>query len=121
MVCFKGLQQDGGLYFSVVDVEDALAELGSSFLVHHSLHKPKAAQVPTIEPSSFAHRFSIRVERGADDGSEAYYSQSVCHDMSSLIPEFFLCSGVKLLSGRLDGGRICFYIGSFAISLFNGN
>ena len=89
MVCFKGFQREGGLYLYVVDAEDAPTESGCSFLVHRSLHKPKAAQVPTIEPSSFAHLFSIRVERGADDGSEAYYSQSVCHDMSSLIPEFF--------------------------------
>ena len=75
---------------SVVDVEDALAESGSSFLVHCSLPRPKAVHVPTIEPSSFAQRFSIRVERGDDDGSEACYLQTVCYDKSSLIFEFFM-------------------------------
>ena len=70
MVCFKRFQWDGGLYLSVLDAEDTSAELGSSFLVHRSLRKPKAAQVLTIEPSSFAQQFSIRVERGADDGSD---------------------------------------------------
>jgi len=54
MVCFKGFPRDGGLYLSIVDAEDALAESGNSFLVHHSLRRPKAMQVPTIEPSSFA-------------------------------------------------------------------
>ena len=53
MVCFKGFQGDGGLYFSVIDTEDPPAELGSSFLVYHSLRRPKTTQVPTIESSSF--------------------------------------------------------------------
>ena len=64
MVCFKGLQQDGGLYLSIVDMEDALAESVRLFL------SPFFAQVPTIKLSSFAQRFFIRVERTADDGSE---------------------------------------------------
>jgi len=103
MVCYNGFLWDNGLYLSIVDAEDALAKSGSSFLIYRSLRTPKATQVPTIESSSFAQRFSIRVERGANDGSEACYLQSVCHDRSSLITEF-LYSGVKLLLGRLDGG-----------------
>jgi len=59
MVYFKGFLRDGGLYLSIVDAEDAPAESGSSFYVHRSLHRPKAAQLPTIEPSPFAQRFSI--------------------------------------------------------------
>ena len=90
MVYFKGFQRDGGLYLSVVDVEDALAESGSLFLFTVlCVRRPKAAQVPTIKLSSFAQRFSIRVERGADDCSEARYLQSVYHDSSNLITKFF--------------------------------
>ena len=99
MVCFKGFQRDGGLYLSIVDAEDASAELGSSFRVHRSLCRTKAAQVPTIEPSSFARRFSTRVERGADLGSKACYLQSVQHDRSSLIAEFFIL-GHQIIAGK---------------------
>jgi len=51
------------------------------------------------------------VEQGANDGSEACYLQSVYHDRSGLIIEFFLCSGIKLLSGRLDGAEFAFIWG----------
>ena len=73
MVCFKGFPWDTGLYLSMVDTVDALAESGSSFLVHRSLRRPKATKLQTIELSSFAQRFSIRVERGVDDGFKACY------------------------------------------------
>jgi len=53
MVCFKGFRRYGGLYLSVVDVEDAPAESWSSFRIHRSLRRPKVVQLPTIEPSSF--------------------------------------------------------------------
>jgi len=33
----------------------------------------------------------------------------------------FLCLGIKLLPRRLDGGWVCFYVGSLPISLFTGN
>ena len=99
MVCFKGFQRDGGLYLFVVDTKDALVESGSSFLVHRSLHRPKAVQVLTIEPSSFAQGFSIRMESGADDGSEACHLQSVYHDRSSLITEFFML-GHQIITGK---------------------
>ena len=33
----------------------------------------------------------------------------------------FLYSSVRLLPGRLDRARLCFYMGSLAISLFTGN
>ena len=33
----------------------------------------------------------------------------------------FVCLGIRLLPGRFDGGRLCFYMGSLAISLFTGN
>jgi len=59
MIFFKGFQEDSGLYLSIVNVEDASAKSRSSFLVHRSLDKPKVAQMPTIELSSFAQRFSI--------------------------------------------------------------
>ena len=103
MVCFKGFQWDGGLYLSVVDAEDAPAESGSSFRVHRSLHRHKAAQLLTIEPFSFAQRFSIRVERGANGGSEACYLQSVHHDRSSLITEFFIL-GHQIITRKAQWG-----------------
>jgi len=71
MVCFKGFQRDDGLYLSIVDAEDAPVNSGSSCLVHRSLRRPKVTLVKPIESSSFVQQFSIRVERGADDGSEA--------------------------------------------------
>jgi len=70
---FQGVSAGGGLYLSIVDAEDAPTESGSSFLVHLSLRRRKSTQALTIEPSSFAQQFSIRVERGANDGSEACY------------------------------------------------
>ena len=54
MVCFKEFQRGDRPYLSIVDAGDAPTESGSSFLIHCSLRKPKAAQVLTIEPSSFA-------------------------------------------------------------------
>jgi len=41
----KGSSGNDGLYLSIVDAEDALAESGSSFLAHRSLRRPKATQV----------------------------------------------------------------------------
>ena len=87
MVCFKGFQWDDGLHLSVADTEDAPAASGSSCLVPCSLRRTKVvAQVWPIKPSSFAQQLSIRVERGANDGSE------VClyPDRSNLIIEFFM-------------------------------
>jgi len=46
MVCLKGFQRDIGLYLSIVNAEDAPVESGSSFLIHRSLHRPKAVEVP---------------------------------------------------------------------------
>ena len=99
MAGFKGFQWDGGLHLSVVDAEDAPTESGSSFLVHHSLRRPKAVHLPTIEPFSFAQRFSIRVERVADDGFEACYLQSVYNSRFSLITEFFML-GRPIITGK---------------------
>jgi len=75
------------------NMEDALAESVSSFL------SPFFAQVPTIELSSFAQRFSIRVERAADDGSEACQLQSIYHRRSSLITKFFML-GLQIIAGK---------------------
>ena len=88
-------------------------ESGSSFLVHHSLLRPKAAQVPTIESSSFAQPFSILVERGADDGSEACNLQSVYHDRSNLITEFFIL-GRQIIAGKARWGPSLLLYGEFA-------
>jgi len=54
MACFKEFQCGNRLHLSVVDAKDASTNSGRSFLIHRSLHRPKATQVPTIEPSSFA-------------------------------------------------------------------
>jgi len=43
---------------------------------------------PTIEPSSFARRISVWVEKAADDGSKACYLQNVYHGRYNLIIEF---------------------------------
>jgi len=89
IVYFKEFQRRGRLLLFVVDPQDGLTKLVSSFLIHSSLSRTKAVQVPTIEPFSFAQLISVRVVRGADDGSEACYLQSVYNDRSSLTTKFY--------------------------------
>ena len=60
--------------------------------------------VPTTKPLSFAQRFSIRVERGADDGYEACYLQSVHRDRSISITEFFTL-GRQIIAGKARCGK----------------
>jgi len=60
-------------------------------------------QVPTIELSSFAQRISIEVEKSADDGSEVCYLQSVFHDRSSLVTEFFMLKH-QIITGKARWG-----------------
>jgi len=88
MVHLKEFQWEDKFYLSVVDMEDALAELGSSFLVYCPLRRPKATHVSTIELSSFAQWISILVEKGADDDSDVYYLWSVHRRKPSLVTEF---------------------------------
>ena len=111
MAYFKEFQWGDVLYLSTVDAEDASAE--SSFLIHHSLRRPKATQVPTIGPSSFAQWISIQVERGADNGSKACYLQSVYHDRSSLITEFFML-GLQIIVRKAWWGPSLLLYGEFA-------
>ena len=73
MTYFKEFQQGGRFYLSVADTKEAPTKSGSFFLIYYYLCRPKAMQMPTIEPSSFAKWISIQVEKGADDDIEMYY------------------------------------------------
>ena len=99
MVHLKEFYCDGTLFFSGMDKEDDKPQLGSCFQVCCSLRRPKANQVPDIEPSSFPSKFSIRVEKGAEDGSVGYFLQGTYHDKSNLLTEFPML-GCCIISGQ---------------------
>jgi len=88
MVHLKEFQRDGKLFLSVVDKKGDKLQLGSSFWVHCSLRRPKANQVLAVQPSSFPPKFSLRVEKGAEDDAVRFFLQSMYHDKSSLLTEF---------------------------------
>ena len=99
MVHLKEFQHDGRLLLSVVDKEGDDPRSGNCFRIYRSLRRPKANQTPVIEPSSFPSKFSIRVEKGAEDGSVGYFLQSTYHDKSSLLTEFPML-GRRIISGQ---------------------
>ena len=116
MVYFKEFQQGGRIYLSIIDAKDAPIELGRSFLIYRSLHRLKAMQVPTIEPSSFAQWISIRVKKCVDDGSKACYLQSVYHDKSNLITKFFML-GRQIIYKKAWWGPSLLLYGEFSYIL----
>ena len=88
MVYLKEFQRDGKPLLSIVDKENDNPRSGNCFQIYRSLRRLKVNQTPVIEPSSFPSKFSIRVEKGAEDGSVGYFLQSTYHDKSSLLTEF---------------------------------
>ena len=86
--------------------------------IHRSLSRLKATQVLTIEPSSFTQQISIRMEKGADNDSKAYYLQSVYHDRSSLINQFSIL-GRQIITGKALWRPSLLFCGEFTnISLY---
>lgn len=118
MVHLKEFQRDGRLLLSVVDKEGDDPRSGNCFQIYRSLRRPKANQTPVIEPSSFPSKFSIRVEKGAEDGSVGYFLQSTYHDKSSLLTEFPVL-GRRIISGQSRWGPNMILYGDFGyIPLF---
>ena len=113
-------QQDDKFHMSFIDLEDALVESGNSFLIRRPLCRPKTTQVLTIESSSIAQQFLICVEKGADDGSEVHYLQSVHHYRSNLVTKFTMF-GRQIITGKARWGPSLLSYGEFAISPFTGN
>ena len=112
MVHLKEFQRDDRLLLSVVDKEDDNPRSGSCFRIYHSLRKPKANQTPVIEPSSFPSKFSVRMEKGAEDGSVGYFLQSTYHDKSSLLTKFPVL-GRHIISGQSRWGPNMLLYGDF--------
>jgi len=77
MVHLKEFQRDGKFLLSIVDKEDDKPQSGSCFQIYRSLRRSRVNQAPAIEPSSFPSKFSIRVEKGAEDGSVGYFLQNI--------------------------------------------
>jgi len=112
-LCFVLSKLNNMLYLSMVDTKDALAEFGSSFLIQHSLHRPKAMYVLTIKSFSFAQHISIWVEKDANNGSKACHLQSAYHDRSSLITDFFMLER-QIIVGKAQRGLSLLLYGEFA-------
>lgn len=118
MVLLKEFQRDFRLLLSVVDKEGDDPRSGNCFQIYRSLRRPKANQTPVIESSSFPSKFSIRVEKGAEDGSVGYFLQSTYHDKSSLLSEFPVL-GHRIISGQSRWGPNMILYGDFGyIPLF---
>jgi len=104
MVYLKEFQRDGKPLLFVMDKENDNPRSGSYFQIYRSLRRPRVNQTPVIEPSSFPPKFSIRVEKGAEDGSVGYFLQSTHHDKSSLLTEFPV-RGRRIISGQSSWAR----------------
>jgi len=112
-VHLKEFQREGKLLLSVMDKEDDNPQSGSCFRIYRSLRRSSANQAPVIEPSSFPFKFSIRVEKGAEDGSIKYFPQSTYRDKSSLLTKFPML-GRRIISGQVRWGLNMLLYGNFS-------
>jgi len=101
MVRFKEYKQRDKVYLSVVENEDTKADLGTTFIVYHSLLRPDVEKMPIIHRSDFALSLTTKVAERAHD--DIYLLHSTSHDDSCSVITFPLL-GRRIIFGEVRWG-----------------